>query len=79
MFSKKPKRHIHNFEVVWHTIKEQNLVQELHCKTCDKYFFGYGGTLKNPTFIREMKHRLKIDPLESPNVIPKVGQFEGQK
>jgi len=63
---------------VWHTIKEQKLVQELHCKTCNKYFFGYGGTLKNPLFIHEMKHRLTVDPLTSPEVIEKVGTIHGQ-
>ena len=79
MFNQKPKKHIHNFDVVWHTTKEQNLVQELYCKTCDKYFFGYGGTLKKPLFVHEMKHRLNVDPLTSPEVIEKIGDLRGKK
>lgn len=79
MFSKKLKKHIHNFDVVWHKGGVEHLVQQLHCKTCDKHFIGYGGYLGNPNFIHEMKHQLSASLLESPEVIEKVGQLGGKK
>ena len=76
MFSKKPKKHIHNFDVVWHKGDVEYLIQQLHCKICDKHFIGYGGTLKNPTFVHEMKHQFNVNSLQAPNVIERIGTFD---
>jgi len=63
---------------VWCKGDVEHLIQQLHCKTCDKHFIGYGGYLKNPNFIHEMKHRFNVDPLQSPEVIEKVGTIHGK-
>jgi len=63
---------------VWHKGDIEHLIQQLHCKTCDKHFIGYGGYLKNPNFIHEMRHQFNVKSLEALNVIGKVGAIDGQ-
>lgn len=76
--NKKSNICIHDFDVVLQTKTGQSLVQHLYCKICKKHFLGYGGTLKKPMFIHQLKHNISSKALESPNVIEKVGDLHGK-
>lgn len=78
MFKKHQTSLLHNFVVQWYSTKSKSLVQLLYCRTCKKRFWGFGGQLKKPDFLHEVKHNFVVNPLKSPTVIEKIGTYGGK-
>lgn len=52
--------HVHKFDVLWNSDTSTELVQLLHCKICNKQYWGISGQLGHPKLVHEVKKNVKL-------------------